>query len=156
MDPLFNPKTPMKLRYFLTSAACATLFFAPLTRILAEDSTSAPAAAAPAKPQPSVDPAKVEWNTARRKAMEDPTVKAAMDAARTAQMDANKKMLEKIREIDPALGPAVDKEEERMKPRAPMAPRPKASPKAAKKTAAKTPAATKTDESKPDATPTPQ
>jgi hypothetical protein len=145
----------MKLRYFLTSAACATLFFAPFTRILAEDSTSAPAPAAPAKPQPSVDPAKVEWNTARRKAMEDPAVKAAMDAARAAQTDANKKMLEKIREIDPALGPAVDKEEERMKPRAPMAPRPKASPKA-KKTVAKTPAATKTDDSKPEASPTPQ
>jgi hypothetical protein len=130
----------MKIKNFLTFAACAALFGSPLPRILAADSTSAPA-----KPQPSVDPAKVEWNTARRKATEDPDVKAAMDAARTAQIDANKKILEKIREIDPALGPAVDKEEERLKPRAPMAPRPKPSPKA-KKTAAKTPADAATDD----------
>jgi len=130
----------MKTRNFLTFTACAALFGAPLTRILAADSSTAPAQLSPAKPQPSVDPAKVEWNTARKKALEDPDVKAAMDAARTAQADASKKMLEKIREIDPALGPAVDKEEERMKPRAPMAPKPKPSPKAPKKTAAKTPA----------------
>jgi hypothetical protein len=131
---------------FLTFAACAALFGSPLPRILAADSTSASAPVSPAKPQPpSVDPAKVEWNTARRKAMDDPDVKAAMDAARTAQIDASKKILEKIREIDPALGPAVDKEEERMKPRAPMAPRPKPSPKA-KKTAAKTPADATTDD----------
>jgi len=124
----------MKIRNILTFAACVSLIGSPLTISLAEDSTPAPTKAAVAKP--SVDPEKAKWDAARKKANEDPDVKAAMDAAHTAQeaahtaqVDANKKMLDKVLEIDPTLAPMVEKEEEKLKPHPTMAPRPKPDPK---------------------------
>jgi hypothetical protein len=124
----------MKIRYILTFAACASLLGSPLTKALAADASPAPATspvkAPEAKPHPSVDPEQAKFNAARIKANADPAVKAAMDAAHAAQLDANKKMLEKVREIDPSLSAMVDAQLEKMKPREPKAAKPAMSPKA--------------------------
>ena len=132
-------QTPMKIRNILTFAACVSLIGSPLAKTFAAD---LPTPTAKASPKP-LNPDQEKWNAARKKAMEDPDVKAAMDAANKEQLDAHKKMLEKIREIDPSLGPEVDKEEARMKPREPKPPKAKPTPKAkpSPKAAAKTPAA---------------
>lgn len=115
----------MQTSRLLTLAACVTLIGSPFTKIAAETSVPSPSpsptiapAKAPAKNADAkpMDPEQAKMNDARKKAMQDPDVKASMDEARKVQMEANKKLLEKIREIDPSLGPAVDKQEEKMKP----------------------------------------
>ena len=125
----------MKIPHLVRFAACFTLLGSPILKSLAADSAPAPSAApATAMKQPkTIDPEKEQWNAAQRKALADPDVKAAMDAARKAQSDANMKMYEKIRETDPSLGAEVDAAEAKLKAREPK-PRPvKPDAKAAKK-----------------------
>ena len=143
----------MKIRNILAYAACATLIGSPFVKVLAEDPTPAPAPAAEPAKEPGkkpeakpVDPERAKMIAARKKAMEDPEVKAALDEARKAQMEADKKMNAKIREIDPSLAPVLDKMEEKMKAREPKPKAPKDKEAMPKKGGDKG----KKDEKKPD------
>ena len=107
----------------LKTAALVTLLAAPSYIVSAQDAPkeSAPSAEAAADkpPKPAMDPEKQKIAAAKKQAMEDPEVKAAMELAKKAQAEANKLMYDKIKASDPSLAEWADKEEAKMKPREP-------------------------------------
>jgi hypothetical protein len=125
----------------LAVLASLLLLIVPAWRLTAQDETKAPdkavktepaaAAKAPDKAAKPVDPDREKMNAARKQAMADPAVKAANDAAKKAQMEAQKVTLAKMREIDPSLSARIDQEEAKLKPaeRKPMEKKEKATPK---------------------------
>jgi len=111
-----------------TLTLCLTAAFlaaAPVVR--AEESAKASPAPAPSakaeggdKPagDPAADALKKRFAEVRKQVSEDPAIKAALDAARTASVEANGKLHAKMLEIDPSLAPLVEREKARAAGRA--------------------------------------
>jgi hypothetical protein len=128
------PFMKKQTRRILIMTACASLMASSLT---IQAQTEVPKAE-PVKAEPvetaAVSPTKEQYTAVRKKAMEDPSVKDAMDSAKKAQQEANLKLFKKMREMDPTLGAMLDKEEAKNKPK-----------EAKAKTAAATPVEKKKD-----------
>lgn len=63
---------------------------------------------------PAAEALRKRFGEVRKQASEDATVKAALDTARAAMMDANAKLFAKMLEIDPSLAEMIDREKARM------------------------------------------